>query len=182
MEHNDYEYVDLGLSVKWATCNVGANSPEEYGDYFAWGEVDPKCEYTLTNYAVYDNDLDRINGKVQYDAARKTLGNSWRMPTVAEWEELLDERNCTWHWVKQNGVAGYKVESKHNGCSIFLPAVGWRMGSVLFAWTEYGGYWSAMRYEEDKDMAYYLYFDDSGSCHISWAYCYVGRTIRPVCE
>lgn len=109
-------YVDLGLSVKWATCNLGANSPEESGDHYKWGEISPKVKenasYVETEYDISANPL--------YDAARVNWGVPWRIPTVDEMNELI--RECSWSWISKWGQKGYKVKSKKNGNSIFLPA------------------------------------------------------------
>lgn len=120
--------VDLGLSVYWCSCNVGAESPEEYGDYYAWGETKPKNSYTEENYSYYNNDTkvytdigENISG-TEYDAATVNLGSDWRMPTKAELQELLDK--CTWEWTQINSVNGYKVTAE-NGNSIFIPAAGY---------------------------------------------------------
>ena len=135
-----HDYVDLGLSVKWATCNVGASSPSDYGAYFAWGETTTKSEYTEENSKTWEELMDDIAGNPQYDAARANWGGSWRMPTVEEIEELCD---CTWTWTTQSGHKGYKVTSKINGNSIFFPAAGCRYGSSLDYAGEIGGYWSS---------------------------------------
>lgn len=126
------EYVDLGLSVKWATFNVGASKPEDYGDYFAWGETEPKETYSWTNYKWCDGtdaNITKYNsadGKTILepadDAAQVHWGGKWRMPTKEEIEELID--NCTWSESIQNGVKGYVVTSKHTGNSIFFPYSG----------------------------------------------------------
>ena len=126
-KENGHVWVDLGLSVKWATCNVGANSPEDYGDYFAWGEITPKTIYTTSNYSYSDNPTIL---PLSNDAAHANWGGSWRMPTDAEMTELRS--NCTWTWTSQNGVNGRKITSKSNGNSIFLPAAGSRGGSSLY--------------------------------------------------
>ena len=117
-----HEAVDLGLSVKWATCNVGAESPEEYGDYFAWGETQPKAAYTSDNCKTLEKNIGDIAGNPAYDAATANWGDGWRMPTKTEMQELID--NCTWTWTTKNGVTGYKVKSKKNGNSIFFPSAG----------------------------------------------------------
>lgn len=156
-----HEYVDLGLSVKWATCNVGASSPEESGDYFAWGETIPKSEHTWENYkfhvsgdswenvtfSKYSTRSDRgaVDNKtcLDYgdDAARVNWEGSWRLPTRAELNELLTE--CTWTWTTQGGKNGYVVTSKTNGNSIFLPAAGYRFGADLYYGDSDGYYWSS---------------------------------------
>ena len=120
--------VDLGLSVYWCSCNVGAESPEEYGDYFAWGETKPKSSYAKETYSYYDSNKaqyvdigDNICG-TEYDAAIVNLGSDWRMPTKTEMLELVEK--CTWEWVQINGINGFKVTGT-NGNSIFLPASGY---------------------------------------------------------
>lgn len=116
--------VDLGLSVKWASCNIGATSPEQFGDKYAWGETSTKDKYKGDNYLYYDSTTDSyidigldIKG-TDYDAAHVNWGGSWRMPTKNEFKEL--EKSCQWEWVNLNGINGYKVLGK-NGNSIFLP-------------------------------------------------------------
>ena len=138
------EGVDLGLSVKWASVNVGANKPEEYGDYFAWGETEPKGKYDYSTYkwlqgkyytlTKYNTDYDYGNVKdnkivleKEDDAAAVSWGGSWRMPTITECIELNE--NCVWTPITQNGVKGYQIKSKKNGNSIFLPAAGYYSGT-----------------------------------------------------
>lgn len=157
--HNGHEYVDLGLSVKWATCNVGTTTPEGYGDYFAWGETSTKETYNWSTYFDYDEDTKSFpkynneGGKTildpEDDAAYVNWGGSWRMPTQAEWQELLD--NCTWEWTTQNGIDGYKVTSNKEGYThklIFLPAAGYRSGSNLSNEGSKGQYWSSSLTED----------------------------------
>ena len=137
---NGHEWVDLGLSVKWATCNVGASSPSDYGDYFAWGETSTKSSYTENNSKTYNKPMGDIAGNSQYDAARANWGSTWRMPTEKEFIELSVK--CTWTWTSQGGHSGYRVTSKTNGNSIFLPAAGARGGSLNYVGSS-GYYWSA---------------------------------------
>ena len=172
------EAVDLGLSVKWATCNVGANSPEEYGDYFAWGEVSPEYSYTSYNCSTYGVSMTDISGNPQYDAATANWGGAWRMPTKAELEELLS--NCTWEWTTLNGVNGRKVTGP-NGNSIFLPAAGYRYGTSSGHVGSGGYYWSSTPYEDDDCYACFLYFY-SGYCDWGWGSRYHGQSVRPVLE
>ena len=101
---NGYGYVDLGLSVKWATYNVGANSPEEYGNYYAWGETTTKTSYTEENCSTYGKSIGSIAGNSTYDVARALWGGGWRLPTKEEFEELRDR--CTWNWTTYKGVNG----------------------------------------------------------------------------
>ena len=175
---NGHEYVDLGLSVKWATCNVGASKPEDYGNYYAWGETSTKSSYTSDNSKTYGKQMNDIKGNSQYDAARANWGGTWRLPTKAELEELKNK--CTWRWTTQNGVKGYKVTGP-NGNSIFLPVAGYRSGSSLDYAGVYGGYWSSTPYESDIFRAYYLYFS-SGGQSVDWRSRFHGRSVRPVAE
>ncbi|MCQ2242625.1 MAG: BACON domain-containing protein [Bacteroidaceae bacterium] len=176
LDGNGHEYVDLGLSVKWATCNIGASKPEDYGSYFAWGETSPKSYFDWSTYTLckgssstmtkYCN--ESISGTVDNkttlepadDAAYKNWGGSWRMPTKAEQDELRTQ--CTWTWTSQSGVNGYKVTSKSNGNSIFLPAAGCRYGGDLYDVGSYGSYWSSSLSESYSDSAYYLFFYSGG--------------------
>ena len=173
--------VDLGLSVKWANCNVGANSPEDYGSYFAWGETEPKSTYNWSTY--FDSNYDKyaIDKKTlldpEDDAAHVNWGGDWRMPTKAEQDEL--RTNCTWTWTTQNGVKGYKVTSKVNGNFIFLPAAGYRYDSSLNLVGSYGYYWSSSLYGNYSDYAYFLGFFSS---NVDWDYYYrySGLSVRAV--
>ena len=180
----DHEWVDLGLSVLWATCNVGANSPEERGDYFAWGETMPKSEYTNKNSKTYgDSSYNRdIGGDASTDAARANWGGTWRLPTEVEFLELLDD--CTWTWTTQGGHNGYKVTSKkkgYEGRSIFLPAAGWRYGSSLFYAGEDGRYWSSSPDGSNSYGARGLNVYSSGH-GTGWDSRSYGRSVRPVSE
>ncbi|MBQ5826344.1 MAG: hypothetical protein IIW46_02555 [Bacteroidaceae bacterium] len=197
-EMDGHEYVDLGLSVKWATCNVGADSPEDYGDYFAWGETSPKSTYDWSTYkwckGAYDNltkyntnsGFGTVDNKNQLDlsddAARANWGGSWRMPTDEEFIELGEK--CSWKRTTQNGVKGYKVTSKTNGNSIFLPAAGDRIGSSLDDAGSCGSYWSSsLETFMDGvicDAGTVVFFHPS---LVNWnaRYRYEGNSVRPVC-
>lgn len=195
----DYQYVDLGLSVKWATCNVGANKPEEPGDYFAWGETQPKDYYDWSNYKwckgssssltkYCDRDSYGIVDKIYVlqlsdDAARVNWGGNWRMPLKSELDELYN--SCTWTSTTQNGTKGYLVTGK-NGNSIFLPNAGYKSEGSLADLGAYGYYWSS---------TVYPYYFSSGGYHTYpyQAYAYsadgeekmarrCGLPIRPVCQ
>ena len=175
-----YDYVDLGLSsgLKWATCNVGAISPSEYGNYYAWGEVEPKESYTQQNCVTSGQVIGDISGNPQYDAARANWGSTWRMPTIAEFRELIN--NCTWTWTSEGGNNGYRVTGP-NGNSIFLPAAGRRDGTSLNFAGSYGFYWSSAPNESNTHYAYYLYFYSDGH----GTDCYSrsdGLSVRPVSE
>lgn len=171
----NHQYVDLGLSVKWATCNVGATKPEEYGDYFAWGETKPMSNNRSSTYSYKSNPTTL---PLSNDAARVNWGTPWRMPTRAEQDELREK--CTWTWTTKNGVKGYKVTSKKNGNFIFLPAAGYRGGSSLYYVGSLGIYWSSSLSAYNSSDAYYLSFSSS---YVDWSYSYrySGRSVRPVC-
>ena len=176
---NGHDYVDLGLSVKWATCNIGASSPSDYGNYYAWGETTTKSEYTEDNSKTYGKNIGDISGNADYDAARANWGGTWRMPTKAEFEELINK--CTWKWVTYKGHKGYKVTSKTNGNSIFFPAAGWRYGSSLNSVGETGYYWSSTPYESGTSHACSLCFYSS-SHSTDWSGRRDGHAVRPVSE
>lgn len=190
---NGHEWVDLGLSVKWATCNVGAIQPEEFGDYFAWGEVETKAIYYWSTYKYGSNwdamtkySTDSYYGIVdnktvldpEDDAATANWGGNWRMPTKAEQDEL--KNNCEWEWITLNGVGGYKVIGP-NGNSIFLPAAG-RMVTSSFVSERYGHYWSSSLDTETNNatLASHIFFIssdvDSGN-----EFRTTGQSVRPVC-
>ena len=176
---NGHDWVDLGLSVKWATCNVGASKPEDYGNYYAWGETTTKSSYTSDNSKTYGKSMGDISGNSSYDAARANWGGNWRMPTKAELQELIDK--CTWTWTTQNGVNGYNVEGP-SGASIFLPAAGCRFGSSLYGAGGYGFYWSSSPSDRyDADDAYRLDFNSSYH-YMNYDYRYFGQSVRPVLE
>ena len=189
-ERIDREYVDLGLpsGLKWATCNVGANKPEDYGDYFAWGETSTKAEYNSDNCPTYGLSKSELQSQgyvdsegnitSQYDTARAKWGGKWRMPTKAELQELCNK--CTWTWMSQNGIDGYKVTGP-NGNSIFLPAAGYRNGSSLYRAGGYGFYWSSTPNESGSDDAYLLYFGSSSHSMDVSSRLY-GFSVRPVLE
>lgn len=166
--------VDLGLpsGTLWADRNVAADSPEAYGDYFAWGETATKSTYdfstykwckgsdnTMTKYCINSNNGTVDNKTVldlEDDAAYVNMGPEWRMPTADEQRELLSE--CTWVWTTQNGTYGYKITGP-NGNSIFLPAAGYiNNKSTLKAAGSYGCYWSSSLNEVNSTYAWKLYF------------------------
>ncbi len=193
---NGHEYVDLGLpsGLKWATCNVGASSPEDYGGYYAWGEIEEKENYSWSTYKWCNGSDDTMTkyctsssyGTVdnqtvldpEDDVAHVKWGGTWRMPTEAEQDEL--RYNCTWTWTTQNEVNGYKVTGP-NGNSIFLPAAGYRDRTGAYYRGIYGHCWSSSLFSHDSSNACFLYFcsDDFG-----WSYNnrYYGLSVRPVSE
>ena len=196
-----HEWVDLDLpsGLKWATCNVGATAPEEYGDYYAWGETETEDNYSWDTYKFTTDGgstFTKYNTKSSYgtvdgkttldsedDAATVNWGGKWRMPTDDEWTELRNE--CTWTWVEgYNGTDknGYEVTSKTNGNSIFLPAAGYRYDVSLYDAGSYGGYWSSSLYTGGFPYhAWGVYFcsdnvsGDDNNRHD-------GQSVRPVCQ
>ncbi len=178
-DYNGHEYVDLGLSVKWATCNVGATKPEAFGDYFAWGETSPKNSYTESNYT-YSNNPSTL--PLNKDAASVNMGGKWRMPTKKECQELIEK--CSLEQITQNGVYGYKVIGP-NGNFIFLPAAGYH--SFTGRECEDGCYfWSSSLYETNPSGAYRMVIGMEVKEAIGdWDYAIVrrcGLPIRGVCE
>ncbi|MCQ2233187.1 MAG: hypothetical protein MJZ24_00415 [Paludibacteraceae bacterium] len=181
------EVVDLGLSVKWAACNLGATKPEDYGNYYAWGETKPKATYMGDNSNWYDVDYDVLKSKevinsrgnltARYDAATANWGAGWRMPTLDEIKEL--DNRCRWSWTTMNGVKGYKVTGP-SGKSIFLPAAGNRGGAESNDVGSYGRYWSSTA-NVSGYSAYGLYFYSGGYDWYNYIR-YFGRSVRPVSE
>lgn len=185
---NTYEYsghtaVDLGLpsKTKWATTNLGATSPEDYGKYYAWGEKFSKSYFTRQNYDYEENwnlGMD-ISGSI-YDAAIRNWSEPWRMPTKEDMEELV--QYCTFKWDTTNGINGALITGP-NGNSIFLPAG----GSCVYARTdnvgEVGAYWSSnINGVPGSTQVYALSFSSEGINVNSKAIRYQGRSIRPVCK
>ena len=181
------EAVDLGLFFKWATCNVGATKPEEYGDYFAWGEVTTKSSYTWGNYAWADGSADKLTKYCPADgltflggdddAAYKNLGDGWFIPDTNCWEQLKE--NCDWTWTTQNGVTGYLVTSKKNGNSIFLPCTH-NFDYSTDASSAGGYYWSSSI--EVPYSPWCCIFNYSGAEICRHGNRYTGLAIRPVTE
>lgn len=197
-------YVDLGLpsGTLWATCNIGANSPEEYGDYFAWGETEGfnsgKTNFSWSTYKWCNGSYDSLTKYItrseygsidkmteldlEDDAAYVNWGPEWRMPSLGQFEELINSSYTTTTWTTQNGVYGRKITSKKNGNSIFLPAAGYRYISSLNYDGSYGDYWSRSLHSDYPGSAWHLLFyssyigtsNDYGRCS--------GRSVRPVCS
>lgn len=192
---NGHEAVDLGLSVKWATCNVGSYTPEGCGGYYAWGETETKNDYsweiykwcegeekTLTKYCV-DDGCGKVDNRTVLtssdDVATVKWGKRWRIPTKEEMEELIDE--CTWTMTTQSGMNGYLVVGP-SGKSIFLPAAGGRRGKDFYNRGWDGYYWSATLSEDGCGDAYGLGFGSGYSYWGDWYGRYFGFTVRPVTE
>ena len=174
--------IDLGLpsGTKWACCNVGASTPEGYGNYYAWGETQPKDVYSQDTYQYYqDGSYVNIGSDIAgtgYDAATANWGSPWRMPSLAQIQELLN--NTTSTWTTQNEVNGMKFTGS-NGGSVFLPAAGYRWSDELSYAGSRGYYWSSTLYESSPISAYYLYFY-SGFAGWGSDRRYDGQSVRPV--
>jgi len=194
---DEHEWVDLGLpsGTLWATCNVGASAPEEYGDYFAWGETAPKDYYDWSTYKwgndSHDNTLTKYCTKSTYgyngfvdnmtelesndDAAYVNWGSLWRMPTIGQQDEL--RVNCTWQWTQKNGVNGQLVTGP-NGNTLFLPAAGYNSCGSLHLLGSSFFYWSRTLYSDRPCYAYYLGFE--GGIYQGKNYRSYGRSVRAV--
>ena len=201
-EKTTHDYVDLGLSVKWATCNVGADKPEDNGNLYAWGETEVKEQYTVRTskwgsmpFSLKKYNINSEQGTVdnkttldlEDDVAHVTWGGNWRMPTREEMDELHD--NCTWEWTAINGVNGYRVTSKKQGYtdrSIFLPAAGYKANG-RYEYGSNGNYWS-------RSLMTDPYGDGSVICgtaacirfnnnqaNVGWEDRMAGLSVRPVC-
>lgn len=197
--YQGHEYVDLGLPSGnlWATCNLGAETPEDYGDFFAWGETQPKEAYHWTNYAYSNGDYDQLtkycdnpdygyNGftdslnvlEAGDDAVVASWGADWRMPTETEWQELWD--NTTSTWTTQNGVNG-RIFTAQNGNSLFLPAAGYFDGDEASNGGVIGSYWAsstASGYPHYAEAVYFLNDLDLSGLYPNVRCC--GRSVRAV--
>jgi hypothetical protein len=193
-----HEYVDLGLpsGTLWATTNVGAENPWDYGDYFAWGETTTKSKYEWPTYKYANGALDNLtkycndpkygdNGftdnKTELersdDAATANWGSDWCMPTQEQLQELNDK--CTWTWTSDHGIDGYKVTGT-NGKSVFLPAAGYRHGTGLYGVGYDGYYWSTSLYSDYSYFGRCLDFDSGHVYPVDWHYRRSGQSVRPV--
>lgn len=182
---NHPHIIDLGLpsGTKWACCNIGASAPEEWGDYYAWGETATKNSYDWDTY-LYGSDEDNVVNigsdiaGTQYDAATANWGAPWRMPTYAQMWELII--NTTSIWTTRNGVKGYKFTGS-NGGAIFLPAAYelWGWASDRHSESNWGCYWTSMLYGNLLNKACILYFDSDDVGEDDWVRSY-GIVVRPV--
>ena len=192
-----HEYVDLGLpsGTLWATCNIGASKPEDYGDYFAWGETEPKSDYqwstykygsgiySLTKYCTsssygivdYKTELDSED-----DAATANWGSQWQMPSTAQFQELLNTNYTTYGWTTINGVRCMYFKSNSNGKSIYLPHAGTMINSKLFRRDGYGNYWSRSLGDTDYFVGNLVSDPDSAKHKISACDRTQGCSVRPV--
>ena len=198
---NGHAYVDLGLpsGTLWATCNVGATTPEGYGDYFAWGETESKttnnwitykyanytscsgpqltkyCNYSSFGYNGFTDTLTIL--LPEDDAATANWGDGWRMPTMDQWRELRDNTNVA--WTTRNGVYG-RLYTANNSNTLFLPAAGYyRFEGSLYDAGSCGAFWSSSLYAGNSYYAWVFYFD-SDNCHLNHKIRYQGLSVRPV--
>lgn len=196
-----HEYVDLGLSVMWATCNVGADVPWDCGDYYSWGETETKELYNLTTYVhcqgtvhshikycnidTYGNNGftdNRTTLVKKDDVAHVSWGGNWRMPTASEFRELLN--NCTWTWTTQNGVNGLELRSNKPGYTdrtIFLPARGSFIGADLTNMGTSASYWASTLNTNYPYLAWRLRLNSDGPAILDDGYRSYGYCVRPVC-
>ncbi|MBQ7343047.1 MAG: BACON domain-containing protein [Alistipes sp.] len=213
-ELNGHKFVDLGLSVKWATCNMGATEKGEAGDYYMWADlVNRKSEdYSTDNYPyfsvqqvqgkdkngelmfdedgnpvmtdiwVYEDIGADISGNVQYDIARKEWGSTWRLPTQEEVQELI--ANCTFVWTRYKSINGMEITSKINGMKMFMPAVGFYLGSgVCDYYDRNGSYWTASAYTgESVGYAHYMIMTSGKGFRLDYTAYIKAMPIRPVTE
>ncbi len=175
-----HEYVDLGLpsGTLWATCNLGAEKSEDFGDYYAWGETKPKETYTPENYTFL---TARTTLSIRNDVARRRWHGKWRMPSVSQWAELKD--SCSWMWLQgwdgTASVKGYRVTGP-NGNFIFLPAAGDKDGATHYGIDTYGDYWSSTLQQDDPRKAQgFIFYTDGAYMLYNWSRS-SGHSIRPV--
>ena len=183
-DNNHPHMIDLGLpsGTKWACCNVGADEPEAYGDYYAWGETETKSTYYWSTYIYYDGSYDTCHdlgddiAGTEYDVVHVKWGGSWVMPSVDQIKELLN--NCTCEWTTINGVEGDKFTSKTTGGGVFLPAAGFRSGSALYDAGSSGYYWPSTGWSNSDFVSMLLI--SRGNTHLNSYYRYIGQSVRPV--
>ncbi|MBR5700208.1 MAG: hypothetical protein IKX37_03850 [Bacteroidales bacterium] len=173
--------VDLGIKVngktiKWASFNLGASTPEGYGDFYAWGEMEPKASYTDENYTFKDNPLNLTDAG--RDVAREKLGGKWRMPTAEEFDALWDQ--CTWTEVFSNGVKLIKATGP-NKKSILFPYAGYRYDSSFYDYGLYGNCWTSSIHTGNSNLASYLLYSAS-EVSVKSSSRSLGRTVRPVSD
>ncbi len=178
---NGHDFLDLGLSsgIRWATCNVGASTPSEYGNYYAWGEIEPKESYTVGTNVTWGQEIEEIGGNPQYDAATANCGGTWRMPTREEVDELINE--CEWEWTSEGDHNGCRVTGP-SGNSIFLPAAGERYGTSNNNAGTVGCYWistSGSTFQSGLGLFFGIYYNIS---NIGGDNRYYGHSVRAVSD
>lgn len=187
---NGHEYVDLGLpsGLKWATCNVGASSPSDFGEYFVWGITKPDYDFSESDLTTYQRNFIEIGGNMEYDAARAHWGGSWRLPTKDECRELI--YNCKCVYTMMENINGYMMTGP-NGNSIFLPVAGYRDGksASLRETGIVGDYWSSTPGKDPNDSkesqggVYEIHFSKYGIPKVFVShYLYAEYSVRPVTD
>lgn len=169
-----HAYVDLGLSVKWAALNIGANSPTEGGTYFAWGETAEKDAFFESNCQTFIKDMPDIAGNPNNDPAAAIWGDGWRLPTKEEISDLTDK--CEWTWISSNDSVGYEIKGP-NGNKIFMPASGRYYGETLFYENQSGHYWSST--PASSEYSFFL-FMTRGKVNVGFRNRHYGFTVRAV--
>ncbi len=173
---NGFAYVDLGLSVKWATCNVGAYAPDDYGNYYAWSETGFKTDYTIENSVTHNMNIDSIGGNPTYDVATWRYGAPWRLPTREEIKELVE--NCDYKREYSHGIIGGRLTSRINGNSIYLPAAGIRSRLSLH-FINNGYYWTSNSWGDYTAVALVLNYK---AAEVSIYERHNACSVRPVTE
>ena len=191
------KFEDLGLSVKWGEANLGAIYREDMGDYFSWGETVPKTEFQANNYKWIKDGLltkycvnpylgnvdDKLTLDIEDDAARTKLGTGWRMPTMAEFQELYEK--CTWIWSELNGVRGFMIISNVPGYEnryIFLPAAGYNPQDEVMSDNYYCYYWMSEINKDDTTPSAMIWRASAMNAGLGSSPRYYGIPIRPVHE
>jgi len=184
-QNNGYEWVDLGLSVRWATCNLGASKPHGYGDFYSWGALATSYSFNPEKSSTFNKGIDDISRNPEYDAANVNMKGTWRLPTKEECEELI--KNCTWTWTEKNGTLGYEVKSKTNNNSIFLPAAGsYENTDTNNERGVIGTYWTSTPADKKYESVYlkeaFVLRFTSSSPYTLYYNKYFGFSIRAVCD
>ncbi|MCQ2219458.1 MAG: hypothetical protein MJZ33_13420 [Paludibacteraceae bacterium] len=190
--HNGHEYVDLGLpsGLKWATCNVGAEMPTDFGDFFAWGETSPDSfpswwydKYGQKTTSKYNNEDKRKKLESSDDAASMNWGDGWRMPTLDDVKELVEF--CEWksqNDYNSSGIAGYLGTSKKNGNTIFLPAAGCIYGGSHLAEGKVGFYWTSLLYDIESAHLFFFNYNYNDGFKYKIDSRSMGRSVRAVLD
>lgn len=180
---NGHEWVDLGLpsGIRWATCNVGVSKPEQPGGLYAWGELATKTNYVSDNNKTYRKDLNDFSGNATYDLATAKWGKGWRMPTKAEFDELL--QHCNYKYVQRGDLKGHEFTNPTNNRSIFLPATGFKEGSSKHQLAKVNGmYWTSTPHQDNYNNGAHVYIFGSALGEMSIAERYTGAGVRAVSD
>lgn len=177
-EINGQDYVDLGLNMLWSVKNLGAKNIEDYGDYYAWGELSPKNEYKLSNSKTDNQNFEsEISGDPEYDVVRNELGGTWILPSKEDNDELV--ANCIYEFIEYKGVKGWLITSKINGKAFFLPASGYRDSTGVEFDKSHSAIWSGTPDKSGVHQSYRLAIKE-GHFDGGWFDRRLGLPIRPV--